>query len=252
MKKILATMLALSFMLSATACNGNSSDSSSSLSTVSGNVKICTTNSLEKVLQNEAYDSGELKLEMQAFQNEYEAAQVIMTPDYDVRYYTLTLRDLTCGENKLAKENFDLYHEKYIELERDIEGEAKHFYNGLSPYQDGDMSPDALLPMSAAIEYKENVIAKGNNQGIYVSVKIPKSQPAGVYTGHFNLTIDGKTTAIPVEVTVWGYAISDETHSRSTWATSPCGSTIMLLPPLSQMQSWWTAPWALAPRSFSI
>ena len=216
MKKILTTLLALSFLLSATGCG--SGDNSGDIPFVAGNVKVCTTNNLEKVLQNKAFDSGDLKLEIKAFQNEHEAAQVIMTPDYDVRSYTLTLSDLTCGENTLEKENFDLYHEKYIELERDVEGEKKHFYNGLSPYKDGDMSPDALLPMSVAIEYGENVIAKGNNQGIYVSVKIPKGQPAGVYTGNFTLNVDGNVTKIPVEVTVWGYEISDETHSRSTWA----------------------------------
>ena len=120
MKKILTTLLALSFLLSAAGCgNGD---------IVVGNVKVCTTNNLEKVLQNKAFDSGDLKLEIKAFQNEHEAAQVIMTPDYDVRSYTLTLSDLTCGENTLEKENFDLYHEKYIELERDVEGEKKHSF----------------------------------------------------------------------------------------------------------------------------
>ena len=218
MKKILSTALAFSCLLSATACNGGDGNNSSSPALENGNIRVCTTNSLEKVLQNESYYSGELKLEIKAFQNENEAAQVIMTPDYNVRSYTLTLSDLTCGDYTLEKENFDLFHEKYIQLERDIEGEKKHFYNGLSPYKNGDMSPDALLPMNTAIEYGENVIAKGNNQGIYVSVKIPKGQPAGVYKGNFILNVDGKTTTIPVEVTVWGYEISDETHSRSTWA----------------------------------
>ena len=220
MKKIVTMLLAFSFLLSAAGCGSGSGsgDNSGDIPFVVGNVKVCTTSSLEKVLQNKAFDSGELNLKIQAFQNEYEAAQIIMTPDYNVRSYTLTLSDLTCGEHKLGRENFDLYHEKYIELERDVEGGKKHFYNGLSPYQDGDMSPDALLPMYAAIEYGENVIAKGNNQGIYVSVKIPKNQPAGVYTGNFTLNVDGAITTIPVEVTVWGYAISDETHSRSTWA----------------------------------
>ena len=219
MKKILATVLALSFLLSATACGGGDSGNlSAGNANIDRNVKVCTTHSLEKVLQNKPFDSGKLKIEMKAFQNEYEAAQVIVTPDYDVRSYTLKLSDLKCGQHTLGKENFDLYHEKYIALERDVEGGKKHFYNGLSPYQNGDMASDGLLPMATAIEYKENVIAKGNNQGIYVSMKVPKGQPAGVYTGNFVLNVDGKTTNIPVEVTVWDYEISDETHSRSTWA----------------------------------
>ena len=215
MKKILATVLALSFLVSATACKDNTAGSSL---TSMGDVKVCTTHSLDKVLQNKAFDSGKLKLQFQAFQNEYEAAQIIMTPDYDVRSYTLKVNDLTCGENKLSKGNFDLYHEMYIALERDIEGEAKHFYNGLAPYENGDMASDGLLPMSAAIEYGENVIKKGNNQGIYVSLKVPKGQPAGVYRGNFTLQVDDKKMDIPVEVTVWDYEISDETHMRSTWA----------------------------------
>ena len=216
-KKILTTLLAFSFLLSATGC-GSDSNNTGEQPLETGNVKVCTTHSLEKVLQNEVYDSGTSKLEMKGFQNEYESAQIIMTPDYDVRSYSVTLNDLTCGEHTLDKGNFDLFHEKYIQLERDVEGKNKHFYNGLSPYVNGDMSPDALLPLNVAIEYGENVVAKGNNQGIYVSVKIPKGQPAGVYTGNFTLNVDGKTTNIPVEVTVWDYEISDETHSRSTWA----------------------------------
>ncbi len=214
MKKFLTLALALVFLFSATACNDGKKDDP----VVTGNVKVCTASNLEKVLQNKAYDSGKLKLEIKAFRNEYEAAQIIMTPDYDVRSYTLTLSNLTCGENILGKENFELFHEKYIELERDVEGESRQFYNGISPYQNRDMAPDALLPMASAIEYSENVIAKDNNQGIYVSVKIPKEQPAGVYTGNFILDVDGNKTTIPVEVTVWDYAISDEVHVKSCFA----------------------------------
>ena len=216
MKKVLATALAFSLLFSATACGDNGGRGGDVFT--EGNVRVCTTNSLDKVLQNKAFDSGTSKLQFKSFRNEYEAAQIIMTPDYDVRSYTLKVNDLTCGDKKLSKDNFDLYHEMYIALERDVEGEAKHFYNGLSPYQNGDMASDGLLPLNTAIEYGENVIKKGNNQGIYVSLKVPKSQPAGVYTGTFTLDVDGNKTDIPVEVTVWDYEISDETHMRSTWA----------------------------------
>ncbi len=214
MKKILATALSLFCLISTTAC----AQKEGQQSLTSGDVKVCTTHSLDKVLQNKAYNSGTTKLEMKAFQNDNEAAQIIITPDYNVRSYSLKVNDLTCGENTIPKENFDLFHEMYIALERDVAGGNKHFYNGLSPYQNGDMVSDGLLPLTTAIEYGENVIKAGNNQGIYVSLKVPKGQPAGVYRGNFLLNVDGKTTTIPVEVTVWDYEISDETHARSTWA----------------------------------
>ena len=113
-KKILSTALAFSLLFSAAGCQDTNSNSGDLFT--AGNVKVCTTNSLEKVLQNKAFDSGTTKLQLKAFKNEYEAAQIIMTPDYDVRSYTLKLNDLACGNNKLSKDNFDLYHEMYIAL----------------------------------------------------------------------------------------------------------------------------------------
>ena len=174
------------------------------------NVTVCTAPSTAKVLMVGDYSSDSQTLTFEAFRNEYEGAQLILhAQEYDVMSYDVTLSDLTCGENVLAKECFSVYNEKYIAL--------PEIYDTLSGNQPG-IYPDALLPMDTAIEYSENQIHKGMNQGIWFSVKIPKDQPAGIYTGKFTLTVDGETGEFPVQVTVWDYAISDENHVKSCYA----------------------------------
>ena len=69
MKKVLATALALSLLFTATACGGNDGNGGDVFT--AGNVRVCTTNSLEKVLQKKAFDSCSSKLQLKAFQNEY-------------------------------------------------------------------------------------------------------------------------------------------------------------------------------------
>lgn len=174
-----------------------------------GNVNVCTAYGTEKVLQDQAYTNGGTTLTFRSFQNEYESAQIVMTPDYDVRSYDIAISDLYCGDEVLEKENFEVFHQKYLEVETDYER-----FNELST----GWYPEALLPMETAIRYDENKIQKGNNQGIWVCLYTPEDQPAGTYTGNFTVTIDGVKKTIPVEVTVWGYAISTENHTKSSYA----------------------------------
>ena len=172
-------------------------------------VAFRTEPSTVKVLQSEKFSSGSQTLTFKAFRNEYEGAQLILMADRDVTDYNVTVSDLTCGDAVLSKDLFEVYHEKYIKIET--------VYETLSGNEAG-MYPDALLPLETAAEYGENRIGKGMNQGVWFTVRIPKDQTAGVYTGNFRLTVDGGVCDVPVEVTVWDYAISDETHQKSCYA----------------------------------
>lgn len=201
-KKIISTMLAV-MLLAMTACNPSSGD------TEIGNVQVRTAFSTEKVLQDKEYMGDNDTLTFKSFKNEYESAQIIMTPDYDVKEYSVALSDLTCGDAVLEKENFEVFNQKYMIVDTDYE-----LMNELGT----GAYPEALLPMETAIKYKENVIKKGENQAIWICLKTPKNQETGIYTGKFTVIIDGVTKTVPVEVTVWDYAISDENHMKSSYA----------------------------------
>ena len=208
LKKFVAIMMTGAVLFTAAACGD---EKSSTQKPTTGEVKVWTAYGTEKIMQDMAYDRNDATLEIKAFRNEYESGQIILSPDYDVREYTLTLSDLKSGENTLSKEQFTVYNQKYLTvdevLDKSIElGAVAGNY------------PDALLPMDAAVEYDENTVAAGKNQGIWITLKVPKEQAAGVYTGNFILHVDGKTKTVPVKITVWDYAISDESHSKSTYA----------------------------------
>ena len=170
---------------------------------------MCTAPSTTKVLQKQDYASGTQKLSFKAFRNEYENAQVIMTAKTDVLSYDVELSDLKSGENTLSKDCFSVYNEKYIIVTEQLEF--------LSGYGKGSY-PDALLPFDTAIEYGENQIRQGLNQGLWFTVFVPEEQAAGVYTGKFALTINGETREFPVEVTVWDYVVPSATHQKSCFA----------------------------------
>ena len=205
MKKRIVPIILTALIFTMTGCKNGGTSSQLEV----GNVDVCTAYSTEKVLRDKPYKNGGDTLTIKTFKNEYESAQIIMTPDYDVEEYAITLSDLTCGENVLKKENFQAFHQKYLYVDSDYE-----VLNDLG----AGAYPEALLPMKTAIKYDENVIKSGENQCIWVSLKTPKTQAAGTYTGTFTVTIDGVNKAVPVEVTVWDYAISDENHVKSSYA----------------------------------
>ena len=70
-------------------------------------------------------------------------------------------------------------------------------------YRGGDYLPDMLLPMETAVEYKENTVKKGENQGITVEITTTSDTVPGIYNGMFTLKMDGKTKKIPATVEVW-------------------------------------------------
>ena len=208
-KRIVAVLLLLPFVFSG--CGKNNIDGTDT--TVSkGEVEIWSTYATEKILQDKTdiYDDVRMpaSVNVEACKGEYEGAQVIMTATKDVAAYDAKITsDLVSADgNVFSKENVALYHQKYIELE-------EAYFNQNEPVV--GWYPDALLPLEAAVEFEENKIKEGNNQGIYLSFDIPVDQPAGVYSGNLKITYDGQEKTVPVSLTVFDLAISQETRSMS-------------------------------------
>lgn len=174
---------------------------------------VWTAYGTEKILQKYDYSARieSKKLLINAFQNEYESAQIIISAKTDVKSYDVETRDLihTDGISVLPAEAFTLYNEKYISVTK--------IYNKNGNWQAG-MYPDALLPFDVAVKYGENIVKAGENQGIWVELKTPKGQKAGDYNGSFTVKTDKKTVIVPVTVTVFDYEICDECHSKGSYA----------------------------------
>lgn len=173
-------------------------------------VEIWSTYATEKIVQDE-YDRYESvrfapQVYVSACKGEYESSQLILTAKQNISNYNVEASDLSDGAgNTFKAENILVYHEKYIELTNVYEG------NGAS----AGMYPDALLPMSKAVEFGENKIAAGNNQGIYITFNVPVGQAAGTYTGSLKVTYDGAETTVPVSLSVNDITVSQTTHTQS-------------------------------------
>ena len=146
-----------------------------------------------------------------AFRNEYESRQIIIRPNVDIESYDVTVSDFTCDGNVLPASAFDLRHEYYHEVTTIMSTE--------STMQPG-MYPDAMLPLSAAKEYKINKIKANENQGVLVTVKVPKDQAVGTYTGTFTVKTDGTTQTMNATVEVLDYTVPEEVTVKSCMQVS--------------------------------
>lgn len=175
------------------------------------NVDIWSAYNSEKILQDKTYaeeERGEAKLSIQAYRNERETGQILLTPDADVHSFTVETGDLKSASGQtLSKDCLKVYFQMYIEI---ITPTTDTFPTG--------MYPDAVLPMAAAVEYGENKIGQGENQAILFDLWVPATQEAGIYTGEVQITCDGTPYEVPVSVEVWDYTLSDTNHLRTVFS----------------------------------
>ena len=210
MKKLWRTIITMALSLSvlgSVACGGDND------TTTGAEHEIWSTYSTRKVIQNapdnSIYDHLPAKLSVQMMKSETEGAQLIITATEDISSYSLTATDLTDGNgNVISKDNIEVLHQKYVEIVR------MHSTN--KEIKAGNFVPDMLLPMDKAIEYKENKIQKGKNQGITVEITTDHQTVPGIYSGNFILDIDGTETEIPVTCEVWDI----EYEGRRSFMTS--------------------------------
>lgn len=167
---------------------------------------VWTKQSTVKVLRNKSY-GGEfrrsLPLCVKMAKGEYESVQLVLTAKEEVASYVVAVSDLKSGDgNVIPAKEIAVYHVKYIWVE-EREGFEKGFF------------PDALLPFEKAIEYRENKIAAGENQSVWITVKTPTDLPAGEYAGAVTVIVDGEVENVPFSVTVWDYTVPQETHVKT-------------------------------------
>ncbi len=183
-------------------------------------MKIWSKPTTVKVLKDKEYGEEfreKAALKFKQARNEYESAQIIITPDGEVKFFELTTAHLWSADrlHQLPKDCFTVYFQKYIEVKE------------LSPQSDESLPtgfyPDALLPFETAIRYGENKIDPGENQAIFVSLKTHEDQPAGDYAGVFTLDVDGAEYEIPVAVTVWDFNVPREVHCQSDFVIGSNG-----------------------------
>ena len=159
-------------------------------------------------------------LTFESARNEVESAQLILTPDFDVNSFELTMNGLKNEKgNVIPGWAFEVYTQHYVTVTGS--GNAANYSSSYNMYNptynkagyDGTF-PDALIPQDAAIAAGENTIASGNNQGIWVNLNVQDAAP-GTYTGYATLTVNENTMQIPVSVRIYDVSITEEVHATN-------------------------------------
>lgn len=190
-----------------TACGGDESKGA-------GEAEIFSAYITDKILQDVAVEDGvkqPAKINIAAGKGEAEAAQIVMTAKSDIADYRFAVADL---KNKngdvLSAKNFEVFNQKYMEVKSSSStggGESGPL----------GMYPDILLPFEKAVEYDENTVKTGENQGIVVQATIPEDQAAGTYSGEFTLTIDGVAKSVPVTIEVYDVSYPEASYFDSLY-----------------------------------
>lgn len=166
------------------------------------------------------------KLEFDAIRGETESAQLMFTASKNIASFKLTMNAVKTDDgNELKADAFEVLAERYIEVKSPTSSNptTANMYAG--------WYPDALVPMDRYIARRDNKVAAGEHQGIWVNLNIPRDAAAGTYTGEATLELDDETAKIPVSVTIRDLTIPEEVHARSAFAiwyeNIPFGETNM-------------------------
>lgn len=216
MKKISRALLGLGVFT--TVFSGCSGKNSSALGNTGNppDVDVWGTYSTAKVIQDPEYNINHKKLaaviDVSSCLGEEEDGQLIITANERVDWYSLKTSELKTEDGDIfSTDNIWVYNQFYHEIYLKSQGRTQNDY----AYPLG-FTPDALSPQAGSETNKENFIEAGNNQGITVTFNVPSDQKPGVYTGKFDLIIDGYKKSIPVRLTVWNI---DNTymHGYTAW-----------------------------------
>lgn len=161
--------------------------------------------SLRKLLRDEPFDgpiSGAVRIELA--RNEYEGAQVVIDAySRDLKGVQVTVSDLVGpGGAVISAERVALNRVDWVETHK--------------PHYEVDYIgwyPDPLMEMASFD------VPRGRFQPVWITVHCPKDAAAGLYRGTVTVKpANAPAASLPIEVNVWDFALSDETHLKTAFA----------------------------------
>ncbi len=200
-KRIFIAALAAVTLFGAYGCNAQESKGEKAYTVYSASNNV-------KIMREEDYaNKGPAKLNFQLAKNEVEGAQIIVNAQKDTTFNATIDGDLVSDSgNRIFAKNVEVYAQHYVHVETATTSFPVGYY------------PDAIVPMENYLAARDNKIAKGNNQGIYVTVETGEATPADTYTGKLKLVVGNTVEYIPISVEVWNFALPEETHTKTAFA----------------------------------
>ena len=140
-----------------------------------------------------------------AAKNEVEAVQLVVFPFRQIKNFQVTVSELK-GPNGsvLASDQVEILRVSYVPVTIPTDASAT-----------AGLWPDPLPPINGPITLKP-----GENQPLWIQVKVPKGTPAGLYLGDINLQGDGINATVQLCVQVYDFELPDKMTCTSAFGFS--------------------------------
>ncbi len=139
---------------------------------------------------------------LEAARHDYEAAQIVVRPNEDLKGLTAEVTDLIGpGGYRIPAASTEIlwvyYH--FVQHPTDATGVR-------------DWWPDALPPLDTPLN-----VAAGHNQPLWILFYVPEDAPAGDYQGSVRLRADGFAAEAPIELRVWNFSLPRRNHLETAF-----------------------------------
>ena len=136
--------------------------------------------------------------------NEGEGMQFVYKPDKAQTNVRVTVSDFVLDGGAEKIEDVTVYYQHYIY--------CAAAYTEHKTLQRVGYYPDMLIPINGDCADLNGIDVEANaNQGFWITVWSSKDQTPGLYKGEVTLETDeGEKRVIPVEITVWDFAVPEE------------------------------------------
>ncbi len=146
-------------------------------------------------------------LRIHAARNETDAAQLVVRPARELHGFRVRTPGPLRGPDgaTLPADTLEFLRVRYVRVERPTD------FRGCV-----GLWPDPLPPLRAPITLPAN-----RNQPLWVRVSAPKAARPGVYRGTIRLEAEGWRAEVPIEVTVFDFALPDRMTCTTAFGFSP-------------------------------
>ena len=141
-----------------------------------------------------------------AARNDFEAVQVVVRPERGLKNLTASIDPLVGPDGAtIGPEDLQILRVYYHMTENPTDGTGVR-----------DRWPDALPPLDKPID-----VAAGENQPLWILVRVRKDAKAGDYSGSLKLKADGWEATVPLALHVWDFALPAKNHLDTAFGFSP-------------------------------
>lgn len=145
-------------------------------------------------------------LEIRAAANEAEAAQLVIRPTRPLSQVSISAGDLEGPDGaRIASSHVDLLEVRYVPVTYPTDATS-------TP----GLWPDPLPPLPSTFELPAN-----QNLPVWVRVRVPKGQPAGIYRGELRVQGQDIEAQVPVRLEVFGFELPDRMTCQTAFGFDP-------------------------------